>query len=96
MKGEYEESANDRSTDAQLEGSEATKQSLIKPSQIVFHWDQEHLGFHQKTDELEIFQALSDWFLYDFTMLEEGIGGRHRKRKDRDCFSDATAIPIYS
>ncbi|PWU70059.1 YycH family regulatory protein [Gracilibacillus dipsosauri] len=72
--GEYEESANDRSTDAQLEGSEATKQSLIKPSQIVFHWDQEHLGFHQKTDELEIFQALSDWFLYDFTMLEEGIG----------------------
>ncbi|MGP4039001.1 YycH family regulatory protein [Gracilibacillus sp. D59] len=69
--GEYEPSNTDLARDAQLNGSDETKKNLIKPSQIVIHDGESLLGFSDKQVELEVFQDMSEWSLYNFNMISE-------------------------
>ncbi|MGN8647626.1 YycH family regulatory protein [Gracilibacillus sp. HCP3S3_G5_1] len=69
--GDYEPSSSDLVTDAQLNGTDQTKKNLVQPSQIVFHDNGELSGFSEKGLELEVFQDITEWQLYDFSMIPE-------------------------
>ncbi|WP_018934400.1 YycH family regulatory protein [Gracilibacillus lacisalsi] len=69
--GDYESSSSSSATDAELNGEEETKKNLVQPSQIVMHDGNALLGFSDSQDELEVFQDISQWALYDFDIIPE-------------------------
>src|SRR5699024_4186102 len=69
--GDYETSNTDTVTDAELNGSDATKRQLIQPSQIIFHDGEIMRGLKDKQVEVSLFQDMMQWSLYDFEMIPE-------------------------
>jgi regulatory protein YycH of two-component signal transduction system YycFG len=69
--GNYEPSTGNSVTDAELNGSEETKKNLVQPSQIVMHDEGSLKGFGDSEDELEVFQKISKWALYDFEIYSK-------------------------
>ncbi|MDX8045413.1 two-component system activity regulator YycH [Gracilibacillus sp. S3-1-1] len=68
--GDYESSSSELiAEDAQLNGTGQTKKELIQPSQVLVHHYGETTGFSDKQEEVEVFQDISDWSLYDFMTI---------------------------
>ncbi|MDC3418491.1 YycH family regulatory protein [Aquibacillus salsiterrae] len=64
---EYADSSR-RVIEADLGGEEQTKRSVILPSQIIYHQDNNHYGLVNKKKENELYQMLQGWSLYDFSV----------------------------
>ncbi|QGH36847.1 hypothetical protein GI584_23575 [Gracilibacillus salitolerans] len=67
--GDYEPSSSNSAADAELNGSDETKKNLVQPSQIVIRDNGSLSGFSEKQDELEVFQNMAEWALYDFETI---------------------------
>src|SRR5699024_9771139 len=51
-------------------GEEMSKSDLIKPSTIIFDDGNSFYGFNNSTKRSQLFEDISSWVLYDFTVTE--------------------------
>ncbi|MFC4387808.1 YycH family regulatory protein [Gracilibacillus marinus] len=72
FQGNYNyEGVENPTSDAQLGGVEISKQEIIQPDQIIFHWNNVAQGLEDKTKELNVFRDITDLRLYNFRIAEE-------------------------
>lgn len=58
-------------------GKELTKQDLIKPSNIIFHYGDKILGFIRPIDQHELFEEITSWNLTDFIITNTASKSRN-------------------
>lgn len=52
-------------SEVDIGGKENDKKDLIHPSLITFHDNQRVLGFNKLIDQIDLYESMSDWVMYD-------------------------------
>lgn len=79
----------------EIGGKEETKQSLIEPSSIIFHIDDQHYGFADPHNQHTLFKSVESWTLYDF-QLSQGRGKITDNKQVEIVFPEAIPMQIAS
>lgn len=73
--------------EANVGGGERTKNELIEPQEVIFHWNEELLGFLRPSDKQALYNDVATWGLYD-TQLTEADGRPEKKDYVEFIFTD--------